>query len=150
MRTLWSGLMVGLLAAAGLGAQTTVERKTEIEVKDGEEVKLTGCLERHPDATGGARFQLTNVADEDGRVSSYLLVDEEDELEEHVGHLVEIKGEAADRDDEGRIRVETRTRVKRDDAPDTTTKTTEETSGDLTGIPILEVDDVRSIRPTCT
>lgn len=150
MRTILSGLMVGLLAAAGLNAQTSVERRTEIEVKEGEDVKLTGCLERHPDQTGGAKFQLTNVTDDDGRVGSYLLVDEEDDLEEHVGHLVEIEGEAADGDDEGRIRVQTRTRVEREGAPDTTTKTTEETAGDLTGIPILEVDEVRSIRPTCS
>lgn len=154
MRAILSGFVVGLMAAAGAAAQTVeretqVERKTTIEVKDGEDVTLTGCLERHPDSTGGARFQLTNVADEDGRVSSYLLVDEEDDLEEYVGHLVEIEGDAADRDDDARIRVETRTRVERDDAPDTRTKTTEETAGDLRGIPILDVDEVRSLRPTC-
>jgi len=148
MRTILSGFMVALFVAGVAGAQTTVEREAEIEVKDGDDVTLTGCLERHPDPTGATKFQLTNVADEDGRVSSYLLVDEEDELEEHVGHLVEIEGKAADRED-GRIRVDTRTKVEREDAPDTTTKTTEETAGDLTGVPILDVDDVRMIRPTC-
>jgi hypothetical protein len=65
-----------------------------------------------------------------------------------VGQLVEIRGEAADRED-GRIRIETETKVERDDAPDSTTRTTEETTGDLRGIPILAVDDVRTIRPDC-
>ena len=149
MRTILSGFMFALLAATAAAAQsTTVQRETEIDVKDGEDVTLTGCLERHPDPSGATKFQLTNVTDQDGRVSSYLLVDEEDDLEEHVGHLVEIEGEAADRED-GRIRVETRTKVEREDAPDTTTKTSEETAGDLAGIPILDVDEVRMIRPTC-
>jgi hypothetical protein len=149
MRTILSGFGVALLATTAIAAQSaTVERETKIEVKDGEEITVTGCLERHPDATGAIGYQLTNVADKDGRVSSYLLVDEEDDLEERVGQLVEIRGEAADRED-GRIRIETETKVERDDAPDSTTRTTEETTGDLRGIPILAVDDVRTIRPDC-
>ena len=149
MRSVLTGFAIALCTATLAAAQaTSIERKTKIEVKDGDDVTLTGCLERHDDPTGAVAFRLTNVADKEGRLSSYLLVDEEDDLEEHVGHLVEIKGEAADHDD-GRIRVETKTKVARDGARDTTTRTTEETAGDLRGIPILEVDDVRMIRPDC-
>jgi hypothetical protein len=149
MRQLLSGLALALFATATMAAQSgEVKRETKIEVKDGKNVTLTGCVERHSDPTRATRFQLTDVADKDGRRGAYLLVDEGDDLEDHVGHLVEIKGKAADSED-GRIKVKSKTEVERDGADDTKTQTTEEVQGDLRGLPILDVDKVRMIRPTC-
>jgi hypothetical protein len=149
MRQLLSGLTLSLFATATMAAQSgEVKRETKIEVKDGKNVTLTGCVERHSDPTGATRFQLTDVADKDGRRGAYLLVDEGDDLEDHVGHLVEIRGKAADSDD-GRIKVKSKTKVDREDGDDTSTETNEEVKGDLRGLPILDVNKVRHIRPTC-
>lgn len=149
MKQLLSGLALALAAVVTATAQSPdVKREVEIDVKDGKNVTLTGCVERYPDSTGATKFQLTKVADKEGRTHSYLLVDEEDDVEDHVGHLVEIKGKAADQED-GRIEVKTKTRVERDDAGDTRAETTQDVKGDLRGLPILDVDDVKMIRPTC-
>ena len=149
MKQLLSGLALAVFATATMGAQSdAVKREVEIDVKDGKNVTLTGCVERYPDATGATKFQLTKVADKEGRIHSYLLVDEEDDLEEHVGHMVEIEGKAADQKD-GRIEVRTKTRVEREDADDTKAESTHDVKGDLRGLPILDVDDVKMIRPTC-
>jgi hypothetical protein len=149
MRQLLSGLALALFATATMAAQSgEVKRETKIEVKDGKNVTLTGCVERHSDPTGATRFQLTDVADKNGRRGAYLLVDEGDDLEDHVGHLVEIRGKAADSDD-GRVKVRSKTKVEREDGDDTNTESTEEVKGDLRGLPILDVDKVRMVRPTC-
>jgi hypothetical protein len=149
MKQLLSGFVLAVFATFAVAAQSdVVKRETTIDVKDGKKVTLTGCVERHPDPTGATNFQLTKVADKDGRIHSYLLVDEEDDLEDHVGHLVEIKGEAAD-DEDGRIKVRTKTKVERDDADDTSSETTQDVKGDLRGLPILDVEAVKMIRPTC-
>jgi hypothetical protein len=149
MKQLLSGFVLAMFAAVTVGAQSgEVKREVEIDVKDGKDVKLTGCVERYPDATGATKFQLTKVADKEGRIHSYLLVDEEDDLEEHIGHMVEVKGKAADQKD-GRIEVKTKTRVERDDADDTKAESTHDVKGDLRGLPILDVDEVKMIRPTC-
>jgi hypothetical protein len=149
MRQLLSGVAFTLFAAATMAAQSgEVKRETQIEVKDGKDVTVTGCVERHADPTGATSFQLTDVADKHGRRGAYLLIGEGDDLEDHVGHMVEIKGKAADSDD-GRIKVKSKTKVERDDADDTKTETTEEVKGDLRGVPLLDVDKVRMIRPTC-
>jgi hypothetical protein len=149
MKQLLSGLAATLFATAVMAAQSgEVKRETKIEVKDGKNVTLTGCVERHADPTGATSFQLTDVADQDGRRGAYLLVDGGDDLDDHVGHLVEIKGKAADSED-GRIKVKSKTKVDREDGDDTKTETTEEVKGDLRGLPILDVDKVRMVRPTC-
>jgi hypothetical protein len=149
MKQLLSGFAIAAFAAASVSAQSsTVKRETSIEVKDGKRMTLTGCVQPHPDQTGATQYQLTNVADDDGRVHSYLLVGDNDDLDDHVGHLVEIKGKAADREG-GRITVKSKTKVERDDAEDTRSETTEEIKGDLSGLPLLSVDKVRMVRPDC-
>ena len=76
-------------------------------VEDGKDLTVTGCVGRNPD--GG--YTLTNAAGKDGPTGSYILAslkgdDAVDDVKDHVGHRVEIKGKAADKGD-GRIRVET-------------------------------------------
>ena len=107
-------------AAVPLGAAgqaDKVKTETKLEVKDGKDVTLTGCLERRLRSSGGTtQYQLTNVADKKNELHSYLLVGgDDDDLQNHVGHMVEVKGKAADRED-GKVKVKTKTKVDREHA----------------------------------
>ena len=84
------------------GVQQPHKSETKITVEDGKDIKATGCVERNADGT----FMLTNVANKDGAMGSYILADEEDDLKDHVGHRVEIKGKAADKG-KGKVKIET-------------------------------------------
>jgi hypothetical protein len=135
----------GVFTATALAATMTAAQdkpKTRVIVEDGKEVTLTGCVQRSPE--GG--YTLTNAAGKDGVVGSYILAlldddddDELDDLKDHVGHRVEIKGKAADRG-EGRIRVKT-------DSGKTESKS--EVKGDLSGLPYLGVKSSRMIASVC-
>jgi hypothetical protein len=127
------------LATTMVAAQD--KSKTRVIVEDGKEMTLTGCVQRNPD--GG--YTLTNAAGKDGVVASYILArledkdDELDDLKDHVGHRVEIKGRAADRG-EGKIRVKTDSGK---------TESQSEVKGDLSGLPFLGVKSVRMIASVC-
>jgi hypothetical protein len=88
------------------------------------------------------------VADKRNELHSYLLVGEDGDLQNHVGHMVEVKGKAADRDD-GKVKVKTKTKIDREHADDIKTESKSELKGDLIGLPLLGVRDVKMIRPTC-
>jgi hypothetical protein len=134
--------IVSSLLLAGSLAAAQDKPKTRVIVEDGKEMTVTGCVQRNAD--GG--LTLTNVADKEGRVGSYILAmldndedDRLDDLKDHVGHRVEIVGKAADRGD-GRIRVKTengKTEVK------------SEVKGDLSGLPFLGVKSLRMIASVC-
>jgi hypothetical protein len=140
-------LALGLAAPAG-AQSTKVKQETKIEIKDGKDVTLTGCVRSYADPSGAARFQLTDVADKEGRLGAYVLVGENDDVAKHVGQLVEIKGKAANQD-EGKVKVKTKTEIDREHADDSKTESTSELKGDL-NLPLLGVDDVKMIRPTCS
>jgi hypothetical protein len=138
--------IVAAVLTAGLGsgpisAQNSDKPKTKVIVEDGKEMTVTGCVQRNAD--GG--YTLTNVAGKDGAVGSYILArlsgdtDELDDIKDHVGHRVEIKGKAADKGD-GRIKVET-------DSGKTESKS--EVKGDLSGLPFLGVKSSRMIASVC-
>jgi hypothetical protein len=133
-------LAAALVASSVVAAQD--KPKTRVIVEDGKEMTLTGCVQRNPDGN----LTLTNAAGKDGDASSYILTalnsdDDErlDDLKDHVGHRVEIKGRAADRGD-GKIRVKT-------DSGKTETKS--EVKGDLSGLPFLGVKSFRMIASVC-
>ena len=94
-----------LVAVAGLTAQSSKQSTTtKITVKDGKDVKVTGCIQR---GEGAGVFVLTKVADKHGALSDYMLVSEHaEDLAEHVGDFVEIKGKATDRGD-AKVKIET-------------------------------------------
>jgi hypothetical protein len=150
MRVLIASALALLGAGAVVAAQSaTVRQETRIEVKDGEDVVVTGCVAR---TASGEGFSLTHVESKNGdeHVSrAYLLVGESDELEDHVGHLVEIEGKATDVDDDGEIEVTTKTKIERDDADDKETESRTRIEGDLDGIPYLGVDKVKMVRASC-
>ena len=148
-------LAYALLAAClacGVAVAQPLEQKsrTKITVQDGKNVTVTGCVHRTPE--GG--LMLTHAAGKDGAVGSYILAaleGEDDELEdlgEHVGHRVEIKGKAADQG-EGRIRIATKNEVRTPDGEKAKTESRSEMKGDLKGLPYLGVDSVRMLATVC-
>lgn len=147
MTRLWMAL--GLAAAVATGtvaaqtSETKVKTKTRIEVKDGKDVTVTGCVERHRSDDG---YVLTSVADKSRERADYLLVGDTDDLDGHVGHLVEIKGKAADRG-KSTIKTEVETKVEREDGPDSEHELKGEAKG---AFPYLQVRSVKMLRPTCS
>ena len=140
---LGSAFVVASSAAAG--AQTVaVKSESKVTVKDGKEVAVTGCLGK---AASGTGYTLNNVEGRDVKSRSYLLVSDED-LDAHVGHLVEVKGRASNLGD-GKVEVKTKTKIERDDADDQESKSTTKLEGDLPSIPYLGVKSVKMLRTSC-
>src|SRR5215510_9456767 len=147
MKAFVLGATLALAASVGLGAQQSTEKtKTTVDVKDGKNVKVTGCVER---AASGPGFVLTRV--ESGGTPSpfYALVGEDSALANHVGHLVEIRGKATDVGDDGKVEVTTKTKVEREHGDDTHTKTKAQIEGP-TDVPFLGVKSVKMLRDTCS
>ena len=68
--------------AVTLGAQSSkTTTKTKIEVKDGKDVKVTGCVES--DSNGS--YVLTHVADKSGALHRYMLVSDSDDFSKVIG-----------------------------------------------------------------
>jgi hypothetical protein len=121
-----------------------VKSETKVTVKDGKDVAVTGCLGK---AASGTGYTLSNVEGKDVKARSYLLVGDDD-LDAHVGHLVEVKGKASDLGD-GKVEVKTKTKIERDDADDQRSKSTTKLEGDLAAIPYLGVKSVKMLRSSC-
>ena len=133
-----------LLAGGVAAAQEMDSSKTKVKVHDGKDVTVTGCVERAPE--GG--FMLTNVANKDGVLGSYMLAPAEghdafDDMDKHVGHRVEIDGKAADKG-KGKITVETKT-----EGTSGKTEAKSEVKGDLKGLPYLGVKSLKMIAAVC-
>src|SRR5258706_3160456 len=120
-------LLLGCAVAALVGATPSaqVETKTDttrVKVKDGKDVQMTGCVE--VSASGPAAYMLTNAmmnGKNGGTVHNYYLVGDTGSLKNHVGHMMEIKGKAVDRGD-GKLVVESKTKVEREHADDSKSK----------------------------
>jgi hypothetical protein len=144
------GLAILLTAGGSSGAQNLGRKSTtRIIVEDGETLTVTGCLHRSPEGS----LTLTHAAGKDGAVGSYLLAvtndeDDLDDLEEHVGHRLEISGKAADRG-AGRIKVRTRSEVKGADGRNAKTESKSEVKGDLAGLPYLGMKSFRMLATVC-
>jgi|SRR5471032_1845560 len=135
MKLISAALCMAAMCAAGLGAQSsTTETKTKIEVKDGKEISVSGCLERNP----GGGYMLTTTQ---GALKYSLVTD--DDLSKHVGHRMEVKGKAADRGD-GKVKIES-TVGKGDEKA--TSKT--EVKGDMAGMRYLGVKSVKMLSASC-
>ena len=136
-----------LACSAGLAAQsTTVKSETKVEVKDGKSVTVTGCLGRPASGTG---YVLNDVEGKGVTSRSYLLVGDDD-LDAHLGHLIEVKGKASNLGDDASVEVRTKTKVEREDADDKKTETRTRMEGDLAAVPYLGVKSVKMIRASCS
>ena len=119
---------------------------TKIEVKDGKEMTVTGCVQQMSD---DKRFVLMDNSDLNGVVHRYMLVTDEVDLSKHVGHRVEISGKAADRGD-GKVETRTTTTTKIENGEDKKTETKTEVKGDLDGLPIFGVKSLKMISSSCS
>ncbi len=135
---------LSVATAGALAAQTDV--KSKVKVKDGKDVEVTGCIASATSGSGDG-YMLTHVADKKGTRPSYLLVSDEENFEKHLGHRVQIDGEATDRDGEVQIETRTKTKVKHGDDQETETKST--LKGDTTGMPYLSVKSMKMIAAVC-
>jgi hypothetical protein len=151
MKRLMLGIALAALVGATASAQVKTKTDTKVKVKDGKDVQMTGCVAV---ASGPSAYMLTNAL-MDGKngtaVHDYYLVGDTGDLENHVGHMMEIKGKVSDRGD-GKVVVETKTKVEREHADDSKSKEKTEVKGDLTGatLPYLDVSSVKMLRASCS
>lgn len=127
-------------------SETKSETKTKITIKDGKDVKVTGCLTR---AETGALL-LTSVADKKGELPNYILVlddDKERDLEKHLGHQLQVEGKAANQGD-GKVKFETEEKTKGTSGDEHKTERSSEMSGDLK-LPFLGVKSFKMIAGAC-
>jgi len=159
--------VLALFAAAALQAQdTTIKQETRIKADDAKVMTVSGCL-----SGGGSSFVLTNAvaatapSDKDkkddnksvgtsGVVDSYALVPREGvALAPHIGHRVELVGVVVDAakkgDDDAKVKIDEKTQVKREDAPDSKSETT--TKARIARGPNAQfaVTSVKMISPVC-
>lgn len=128
-------LTLAAIGAITLAAQTSeTTTKTKIDVKDGKDVTVTGCVAAGPN--GG--YILTDVASKHENLHQYTLVSDDD-FSKVVGQRVRIEGTAADRKDG---KVEIRTETKTEGAKDTHAKV--EGAG-----PYLGVKHVKRVAGSC-
>ena len=102
MKSIYAAFGLAAICAVGLGAQsgtTESKTKTKTEVKDGKTITVSGCVAANP--SGG--YILTNANGD----QKYALVDDDDNISKHVGHLVSVTGKAADRGD-GKVKIESK------------------------------------------
>jgi uncharacterized protein DUF5818 len=129
-------LCLAAVCAVGLGAQSsTTKSKTKVEVKDGKDITVSGCLERNP----GGGYMLTTT---NGSMKYALVTD--DDLSKHLGHRVELKGKAADRGD-GKVKIESEVGT----GGDKSTAKTEVKGGEMSGMHYLGMKSLKMISASC-
>jgi hypothetical protein len=125
--------LAGAVTASAQSSESTT--KTKIEVKDGKDMKVTGCI-----ASDGAGYMLTNVADKDGALHSYMLVSDDEDFAKLVGQRVQIEGTIAD-SRKGKVEIKTETKV---DGPGKDVHAKVEGKG-----PYLGVKNLKKIAASC-
>ena len=147
MRNLVCAVAVSVFAAGAVGLAQDSKTKTKITVEDGKDVTVVGCVDRSSEG----HFRLSHGANKEGTVGSYLLVasgDALDDLKDHLGHRVEIKGKAADKGD-GRLKIKTESEVRTNDGDRKKRESTTSVEGALDGLPYLGVKSVRMLASVC-
>jgi hypothetical protein len=149
MRKLILNMAIAIVASGAIAAAQDIESKTKtkITVKDGKDVTVTGCIARSADGA----YKLTNVANKDGVLPDYLLVpggEDDLDLDERIGHRVEIKGKAADKGD-GKVKIESRSEVGTTGGDTRKRESKTEVEGDLHGLPYLGVKSIRMLATVC-
>jgi hypothetical protein len=147
MKALILGTTAALAVTVGLAAQSsTTKTETKVDVKNGKEVTVTGCVEA---SETGAGYVLTRVEPRVGDpLAIYTLIGQDSSVGRHLGHLVEIKGKATNIGDDGKVEVTTKTKVEREDGDDTVTKSKSEIEGPAAPA-YLGVRSVKMLRTSC-
>ena len=109
---------LAVAGAVALGAQSSeTTTKTKVEVENGKDMKVTGCVE----AGAGGGYVLTEVASKGKDMHRYTLVSDNEDFSKVVGHRVQIEGKVGDRGN-GKVEIKTETKVD-GPAKDTHSKT---------------------------
>src|SRR5262245_31801591 len=142
MKLIGAAFSIAAMFAVAAGAQTSttkVDAKSKIKVEDGKTISVTGCIERNPAGTG---YLLIDSAT--GGMK-YILVTNDD-LSKHVGHKVEVKGEATDKGD-AKVTIDTKAKgTSGDDKSKVESKTT--AKGDL-AMHYLGMKSLKMISTSC-
>jgi hypothetical protein len=149
-------LVLGCALVATLQAQDT-KTTTTTKTSGGEmkSVTYTGCVQTRTETKTFVLNQMapvsrttTDVVGTSGTVTtttSYQLVPAEKiDIQTHVGHKVEVTGMMIPGGD---AKVETTTKVERDDAKDSTTK---ETTSTKNAMPQFRVTSIKNLAESCT
>jgi len=162
MRRLVCSCACALLAAATLSAQDkTIKTETRIKADDAKVVTMTGCVSGGPQA-----FILTNAVFADdarkgdkpvgtsGSSGVYALTPNEGvDLKSQIGHKVEVVGAlippAKDGDKDAKVEVREKTRVDREDAPDSKSETRTEAKIARGEHAQFAVASVKMVSPIC-
>jgi|GEM_PF-5144462 hypothetical protein len=143
MKLIGIAAAVALAGSVALGAQT--ESKSKVTVKEGDDVTVTGCIEKNASGTG---YMLTHVADKKGMMHDYMLAESDQDFGKHVGHRVTLEGKIADKG-HGKVKVETKTKTKVENGDDKETHSKSELHGDMDGMRFLGVKSLKMIAGTC-
>ena len=136
MKLICGAFCLAAICAVGLDAQSgTTTTKTKVEVKDGKDITVGGCLERNP----GGGYLLTTTS---GSMKYVVVTD--DDLSKHVGHRVELKGKAADRGD-GKVKIESTV----GNGDDKAKAKTEIKGGDMSGMHYLGMKSLKMVSASC-
>ena len=137
MKLICATFGLAAMCAVGLGAQSgTIESKTKttVDVKSGKTITVSGCVAANP--AGG--YMLTNANGD----QKYALVTNDD-LSKHIGHLVSVKGKAADRGD-GKVKIESKGTSGKDK-----TEVKTELKGDSMDMNYLGVKSLKMLSKSC-
>jgi hypothetical protein len=137
MKLICATLGLTAMCAVGLAAQsgtTESKTKTTVDVTSGKTITVSGCVAANP----GGGYMLTNT---NGN-QKYALVTNDD-LSKHVGHLVAVKGKAADRGD-GKVKIESKGTTGKDK-----TEVKTELKGDNMDMNYLAVKSLKMLSKSC-
>ena len=130
------------VTAAAQEIKTTTKEKTKIEIKDGKNVEVNGCMEHSLDG----RYVLTSDIGD----LKYVLVTD-DNLSKYIGRRVEVKGMATDKGD-AKVKIEktvgTSGEIGGQKLDDQKSKTKTEIEGDV-AMPYLGVKSIKKLSNSC-
>jgi hypothetical protein len=145
------------LAASALAAhaqETTVKSKTKSSGGDAQTVSYTGCVQTGTEArtfvldkvVPVSRTTTTDLSTgQSSSSTTYMLVPGETvQVQSHVGHKVEVTGTLIPGGD---VKSETNTKVDRDDAKDTKTRTRTESKNSM---PQFKVTSIKDLSESCS
>jgi hypothetical protein len=145
-------LALGCVAVAAHAQDTTVKSRTKTTGGDAQTVTYTGCVQTGTESrtyildkvVPVSRTTTTDAAGATAASTTYMLVPgEKVEVQQHVGHKVEVTGTLTSG---GNVKSETKTNVDRENAPDTKTREKVETRGSM---PQFRVTSIKSLSERC-
>jgi hypothetical protein len=142
MKLIAAAFGIAAMCAVVCGAQsstTETRDKTRIEVKDGKDITVSGCLERNPD---GGYLLMNDV----GELKYALVTD--DDLSKHLGERVEVKGKATDRGD-ARVKIESKVKGTTGEKAERVTESKTEYKGDLAHLHYLGLKSLKKLASSC-